>query len=543
MIEIELNNIIKNYGLKNVLNGMNLTLKTGERAAIIGCNGAGKSTVLKIIMKQENISAGTINIRKNATIGMLRQIYEYEETNPNVYTFLQRSFEHFFELETKLKKLENEMSYEKNDEKMSELLQKYGNVQQKYIQMGGYDIQEKFNKICSGLQINEKMLNQNYNDLSGGEKTIVNLGALLLKEPSILLLDEPTNHLDMEKLEWLEKFLKEYKGTILMVSHDRYFLDKIATKTILLENGKEKIYFGNYSYFLKEDKKRTLAEFENYKNQQKMIKKMKESIKTLRKFGELAKNEMFFKRAKNIEKKLAKIEQLPQVDLEQKTLLNFKLNIDSRSGKDVVIINNLNKNFESKNIFENANLQIHYGEKIALIGKNGTGKSTLLKIIMNEDCEYTGEIKIGQSVNIGYIPQEIKFEDDNQTILNFFEQFDNRNETEIRTSLAKYMFRGNDVFKKVSSLSGGEKVRLILAKLLKQNINFLILDEPTNHIDIETRELLEEAIKEYSGTVLFVSHDRYFINNLAERIVEVKEKRFFSYVGNYDEYLRKIKLF
>ena len=543
MIEIELNNIIKNYGLKNVLNGMNLTLKTGEKAALIGCNGAGKSTVLKIIMKQENISAGTINIRKNATIGILKQIYEYEETNPNVYTFLQRSFEHFFELETKLKKLENEMSYEKDDEKMSELLQKYGNVQQKYIQMGGYDIQEKFNKICSGLQINEKMLNQNYNDLSGGEKTIVNLGALLLKEPSILLLDEPTNHLDMEKLEWLEKFLKEYKGTILMVSHDRYFLDKVATKTILLENGKEKIYFGNYSYFLKEDEKRTLAEFENYKNQQKMIKKMKESIKTLRKFGELAKNEMFFKRAKSIEKKLAKIEQLPQVDLEQKTLLNFKLNIDSRSGKDVVIINNLNKNFESKNIFKNANLQIHYGEKIALIGKNGTGKSTLLKIIMNEDCEYTGEIKIGQSVNIGYIPQEINFEDDNQTILNFFEQFDNRNETEIRTSLAKYMFRGNDVFKKVSSLSGGEKVRLILAKLLKQNINFLILDEPTNHIDIETRELLEEAIKEYSGTVLFVSHDRYFINNLAERIVEVKEKRFFSYVGNYDEYLRKIKLF
>lgn len=541
MIEIELNNIIKNYGLKNVLNGMNLTLKTGERAAIIGCNGAGKSTVLKIIMKQESISSGTINIRKNATIGMLKQIYEYEETNPNVYSFLQRSFEHFFELETKLKKLEDEMSYEKDDEKMSELLQKYGNVQQKYIQMGGYDIQEKFNKICSGLQINEKMLNQNYNDLSGGEKTIVNLGALLLKEPSILLLDEPTNHLDMEKLEWLEKFLKEYKGTILMVSHDRYFLDKVATKTILLENGKEKIYFGNYSYFLKEDEKRTLAEFENYKNQQKMIKKMKESIKTLRKFGELAKNEMFFKRAKSIEKKLAKIEQLSQVDLEQKTLLNFKLNIDSRSGKDVVIINNLNKNFESKNIFENANLQIHYGEKIALIGKNGTGKSTLLKIIMNEDCEYTGEIKIGQSVNIGYIPQEIKFKDDNQTILNFFEQFDNRNETEIRTSLAKYMFRGNDVFKKVSSLSGGEKVRLILAKLLKQNINFLILDEPTNHIDIETRELLEEAIKEYSGTVLFVSHDRYFINNLAERIVEVKEKRFFSYVGNYDEYLRKIE--
>ena len=542
MIEIELNNIVKSYGLKSVLNGMNLILKTGERAALIGCNGAGKSTVLKIIMKQENISSGTINISKNATIGMLKQIYEYEEKKQNVYNFLQRSFEKFFELEMKLKKLESEMSNEKNEQKMNKLLQKYGNIQQEYIQIGGYEVQEKFNKVCSGLQINEKMLNQNYNELSGGEKTIVNLGALLLKEPNILLLDEPTNHLDMERLEWLEKFLKEYKGTILMVSHDRYFLDKIATKTILLENGKEKIYFGNYSYFLKEDEKRTLSEFENYKNQQKMIKKMKESIKTLRRFGELAKNEMFFKRAKSIEKKLAKIDPLPQADLNKKTLLNIKLNMDSRSGKEVIIISNLIKNFENKSIFENANLQINYGEKIALIGKNGAGKSTLLKLIMNEEYGYKGKIKIGQSVKIGYIPQEIKFDDDNQTILNFFEEFDSRSETEIRTSLAKYMFRGNDVFKKVSSLSGGEKVRLILAKLLKKNVNFLILDEPTNHIDIETRELLEEAIKEYPGTVLFVSHDRYFINNLAERIVELKDGKIFSYVGNYDEYLNKIML-
>ena len=251
MIEIELNNIIKNYGLKNVLNGMNLTLKTGERAVLIGCNGAGKSTVLKIIMKQETISAGTINIRKNATIGMLKQIYEYEKENPNVYNFLQRSFEQFFELERKLKKLENEMSYEKDDEKMSELLQKYGNVQQKYIQMGGYDIQEKFNKICSGLQINEKMLNQNYNDLSGGEKTIVNLGALLLKEPSILLLDEPTNHLDMEKLEWLEKFLKEYKGTILMVSHDRYFINNLAERIVEVKEKRFFSYVGNYDEYLR----------------------------------------------------------------------------------------------------------------------------------------------------------------------------------------------------------------------------------------------------------------------------------------------------
>ena len=526
MIEIELNNIIKNYGLKNVLNGMNLTLKTGERAAIIGCNGAGKSTVLKIIMKQENISDGTINIRKNATIGILRQIYEYEETNPNVYTFLQRSFEHFFELETKLKKLEDEMSYEKDDEKISELLQKYGNVQQKYIQMGGYDIQEKFNKICSGLQINEKMLNQNYNDLSGGEKTIVNLGALLLKEPSILLLDEPTNHLDMEKLEWLEKFLKEYKGTILMVSHDRYFLDKIATKTILLENGKEKIYLGNYSYFLKEDEKRTLAEFENYKNQQKMIKKMKESIKTLRKFGELAKNEMFFKRAKSIEKKLAKIEQLPQVDLEQKTLLNFKLNIDSRSGKDVVIINNLNKNFESKNIFENANLQIHYGEKIALIGKNGTGKSTFLKTLYAEVPVESGNAEI-LDYNLNKIKKS-KVQELRRKIGIVFQDFQLLSDRTVYENLnfvlksvkwkkQERKNRINEVLsmvgmeEKISSfpheLSGGEQQRVSIARALLNNPRIILADEPTGNLDSESSAVVMDILRKISeqGTTIIMS--------------------------------------
>lgn len=530
------------FGAETILEELNFEIKDKEKIAIIGRNGAGKSTLLKALVNNDLLTEGIgedkFNIYKegNPVIGYLKQM-EFEDGNITMIDEILKVYKPITDLESKIA---NTLEKMQNDKSESLAIQ-YSNFMDRYELLGGYTYKKELETAINKFGFSKEDKLKKISEFSGGQRAKISFIKLLLSKPDILLLDEPTNHLDMEKLEWLEKFLNEYKGTILMVSHDRYFLDKVATKTILLENGKEKIYFGNYSYFLKEDEKRTLAEFENYKNQQKMIKKMKESIKTLRKFGELAKNEMFFKRAKSIEKKLAKIERLPQVNLEQKTLLNFKLNLNSRSGKDVVIINNLNKNFESKNIFENANLQIHYGEKIALIGKNGTGKSTLLKIIMNEDCEYTGEIKIGQSVNIGYIPQEIKFDDDNQTILNFFEQFDNRNETEIRTSLAKYMFRGNDVFKKVGSLSGGEKVRLILAKLLKQNINFLILDEPTNHIDIETREVLEEAIKEYSGTVLFVSHDRYFINNLAERIVEIKDKGIFSYVGNYDEYLRKIE--
>ena len=316
MIEIELNNIKKNYGLNNVLDGVSFEVKTCERIALIGENGAGKSTLLNIIASIEKPDFGTISIRRGASIGYLKQIYEDDVLNPTVQEFLSTSFKEFFDLENKMNELELEMENNSNPA----ILNKYGNLQDLYISMGGYDLKEKFSKICGGFNFSKDFLNQKYNNLSGGEKTMVNLASILLKEPSILLLDEPTNHLDINALEWLENFLINYKGSILMVSHDRYFLDKVATKTILLENGKSKIYFGNYSYFLEEDERRTLAEFENYKSQQKQIEKMKESIKTLRKFGNLAKNEMFFKRAKSIEKKLAKMEVLDKVVLEEKPI-------------------------------------------------------------------------------------------------------------------------------------------------------------------------------------------------------------------------------
>ena len=538
MIELELNNIKKNYGLMNILDGFNLVVKSGERVALIGQNGSGKSTILKVISGQETIDSGTISIRKGATIGILNQIYENVDTDILVKDFLYESFIEILQTEKELRDLEEKMAFEQNVDILETLINKYGKTQEKYQFMGGYEMQEKFSKICSKFNLSEKVLSQNYNYLSGGEKTKINLAKLLLKNPDILLLDEPTNHLDFESLNFLEEVVENYKGTILIVSHDRYFLDKVITKTILLENGKDNVYYGNYSYFIEEDERRTLAKFENYKNQQKQIEKMKESIKTLRKFGEIAKNEMFFKRAKSIEKKLEKMEVLEKVDLNQMSI-DLKFNIEKRAGKDVLKIQNLFKKFGSKIIFESANMTLTYGEKVALIGKNGTGKTSLIRMILGKDLQFSGDIKLGSSIQIGYIPQNIIFENGNQTILEFFLDGNSFTETQARTRLAKYGFRGESVFKKIASLSGGEKVRLLLIKLIQKDINFLILDEPTNHIDVDTRELLEEALIEYSGTVLFVSHDRYFINKLADRVVNIEDYKIKSYSGNYDDFVSR----
>ena len=538
MIAIELNNIKKNYGLKNVLDGFNLEIKIGERVALIGQNGCGKTTILNIISKEENIDSGTINIRKGASLGILKQIYENEKEDVLIIDYLYNSFKRIMELEQKLRNLEEKMALEKDSNELEKLMKTYGNIQEEFVMLGGYEVQEKFSKICSKFKIDEKMKNQNYNNLSGGERTRVNLAKLFLKNPDILLLDEPTNHLDIESLNFLEELVLNYKGTVLIVSHDRYFLDKVITKTVLMENGKDKIYFGNYSYFLREDERRTLAEFENYKDQQKQIEKMKESIKTLRKFGDIAKNEMFYKRAKSIEKKLEKLEVLEKVDLNKKSI-DLKFNLENRSGKDVLRIKDLSKKFDEKVIFENANMFLNYGEKVALIAKNGAGKSTLINMILGKDNDFFGKIQVGLSTKIGYIPQNIVFENENKTVLDYFWEENNFSETIARSILSKYGFRGENVFKKIGKLSGGEKVRLILIKLIQKDINFLILDEPTNHIDIDTREILEDALKEYKGTVLFISHDRYFINKLADRVVNIEECKTKSYVGNYDEFEKR----
>lgn len=371
MIEIELNNIKKNYGLKNVLDGVSFEIKTGERIALIGDNGSGKSTILKIISGEEKADSGKVNIRKEAEIGYLKQVYPNENDSIVVEEYLKRSFKKYFDMEKRLKELEVLMLDE--NQNIENLIKRYGRLQEEYITLGGYELEEKFKKICSGFKFKTEFLNKKYNTLSGGEKTIVNLAAILLKNPDVLLLDEPTNHLDIETLEWLEKFLNSYKGTVVLISHDRYFLDKVVNKIILLEKGETIVYFGNYSYFVKEDERRTLAEFEKYKNQQKQIEKMKESIKKLRSFGELEQNESFFKRAKCIEKRLEKLEVLDKVSVEKKKLpINIKMS--SRSGKDVLIIKNLNKKYGEKVVFNNFNMEIYFGEKVRITGENGSRK-------------------------------------------------------------------------------------------------------------------------------------------------------------------------
>lgn len=371
MIEIELNNIKKNYGLKNVLDGVSFEIKTGERIALIGDNGSGKSTILKIISGEEKADSGKVNIRKEAEIGYLKQVYPNENDSIVVEEYLKRSFKKYFDMEKRLKELEVLM-LDKN-QNIENLIKRYGRLQEEYITLGGYELEEKFKKICSGFKFKTEFLNKKYNTLSGGEKTIVNLATILLKNPDILLLDEPTNHLDIETLEWLEKFLNSYKGTVVLISHDRYFLDKVVNKIILLEKGKTIVYFGNYSYFVKEDERRTLAEFEKYKNQQKQIEKMKESIKKLRSFGELEQNESFFKRAKCIEKRLEKLEVLDKVSVEKKKL-PININMSSRSGRDVLIIKNLSKKYGEKVVFNNFNMEIYFGEKVRITGKNGSRK-------------------------------------------------------------------------------------------------------------------------------------------------------------------------
>ena len=371
MIEIELNNIKKNYGLKNVLDGVSFEIKTGERIALIGDNGSGKSTILKIISGEEKADSGKVNIRKEAEIGYLKQVYPNENDSIVVEEYLKRSFKKYFDMEKRLKELEVLMLDE--NQNIENLIKRYGRLQEEYITLGGYELEEKFKKICSGFKFKTEFLNKKYNTLSGGEKTIVNLATILLKNPDVLLLDEPTNHLDIETLEWLEKFLNSYKGTVVFIFLVRYFLDKVVNKIILLEKGKTIVYFGNYSYFVKEDERRTLAEFEKYKNQQKQIEKMKESIKKLRSFGELEQNESFFKRAKCIEKRLEKLEALDKVSIEKKKLpINIKMS--SRSGKDVLIIKNLNKKYGEKVVFNNFNMEVYFGEKVRITGENGSRK-------------------------------------------------------------------------------------------------------------------------------------------------------------------------
>ncbi|MDF2673658.1 MAG: transporter ATP-binding protein [Clostridiales bacterium] len=536
MIEIGLKEIQKYYGANKILENLSFEIQTGEKIGLIGNNGTGKTTAFKIISGIENYDNGMLMIRKGASIGYLDQIPDYPKEF-KVIDVLNSAFNEVHKVGIELKSLEVEMS-NINNESLNSTMKKYGEKLQLFEHLGGYEIEDKINKICTGLKIYDSLRDRPFNTLSGGEKTRIVLAKILLENSDILLLDEPTNHLDMESLEWLEDFLLQYKGTVLIVSHDRYFLDRVVTRIIEVEDGEANIYHGNYTYFVDEKERRLLEQFEAFQDQQKKVKAMEKTIKMLMEWGDRGDNPKFHRKAASMQKRLDKMDKI-----ERPTLDKAKIQLDfsgsERSGKDVISIRSLSKSFGSNVLFQNIDMGVQYGEKLAIIGKNGSGKSTLFKILLGENTQDSGEVNLGTNLKIGYLEQNVAFNDENHTVLEEFRDSFVCSEGQARRILAKFLFYGEDVFKTVKNLSGGEKSRLKLCQLMHQDINLLLLDEPTNHLDIESREMLEDALNNFIGTILFISHDRYFLNKISEKIYELKNGDLDVYLGNYDYYKQK----
>lgn len=536
MAEISLNNVAKSYGFKNILDGFNLEVNSNDKIAVVGKNGAGKTTLFRIITGRENVDSGIISTRRDCSIGFLEQIAPEFDSEMTVQDVLITSFKAVIDIYDSMTALEEKMANENAD--LDSLMKKYGNLQELFISKGGYEMEGTLSKICGAFHISEQMRKQKFASLSGGQKTIVCLAKLLVEQPDILLLDEPTNHLDIKTIEWLEEFLKNYRGTVVINSHDRYFLDKVVTKIASLENGKCKVYHGNYSKFVEEQERELMQEFQDYKTQQKQINAMKEAIKRYRDWGNRSSNEKFFKAAANLEKRLERMEQIDRPDM-KKSKLPLAFTQNGRAGKDALVLSDITMSFGDHVVLDGFDYSLSYGENICLVGNNGCGKSTLVKIILGEQKPTGGKVELGSNTKIGYLSQHISFRDEDRNILEEFKEDFHGSETEARSILAKFYFNGENVFKRIGSLSGGEKVRLKLAELVQNDVNFLILDEPTNHIDIDTREMLESALEEFKGTILFVSHDRYFINKIAKKIVELKDGKLTTYLGDYDYYNEK----
>lgn len=536
MIQLAVKEIKKSFGIYPILDGLSFEIQDFDRVGIVGRNGCGKTTLFKMILGLEIPDEGHIFIRKEARIGYVEQIPEFKP-EITVRDVLMMAFEELNYKGEELRKLEAQMA-DVEGKVLEQCLSKYALLSQAFEMAGGYEIEANINKIVTGFKMSEDFLKKPYNTLSGGEKTTVLLGKVLLQNPDILLLDEPTNHLDIQALEWLEEYLKQYKGAVVIISHDRYFLDKVVNKIIDIEEGVATVYKGNYSEYVKEKERILLEEFEAYEDQQKKIKAMEKAIKRLRDWANRADNKDLYKKAACIQKRLDKMTKLEKPVLSQKKM-NLSFNDVGRSGKEVIEIIHLNKAFGKQVLFNELAFKMQYQERIALVGDNGCGKSTLIKMILGEEAVDQGEIKLGTRLKLAYLPQQVHFENEELTVLETFKKDVVMTETEARNTLAKFLFYGETVFKKIKGLSGGEKSRLQLCKLIQQDVNLLILDEPTNHLDIEARENLEEALLNFKGSLLFISHDRYFINKLAEKVNEIEACQITTYLGNYDVYREK----
>lgn len=526
------NHISKSYGVETILNDCSFFINDNEKAAIVGNNGAGKSTIMKIIMGELSPDDGNVIIGKDKTIGYLAQ-YQDLGSDTTIYEEVKSVKQNLIDMEQKLLEYEKEMAKVSGDE-LSKLIETYTNLEHRFQLLNGYSYKSEIEGVIKGLGFTEDDFNKSVGNLSGGQKTRVALCKLLLEKPDIIMLDEPTNHLDLNSIKWLETYLLNYNGAVLIIAHDRYFLDKIVSKVIEIENHKAHVYSGNYSDFAVKKQELRVATMNAYLKQQSEIKHQEEVIAKLRSY----KQEKFYKRAESREKQLEKMDLIEKPE-ELKNNMTIKLEPDIVSGNDVLSVENLEKSYNTL-LFKNISFEIKRGEHVAIIGDNGTGKTTILKIINGLVDADSGMIKLGTNVHIGYYDQEQhNLTDENTLFEEIANSYPNMTNTKIRNTLAAFMFTGEDVFKCVSDLSGGEKGRLSLAKLMLSEANLIILDEPTNHLDMASKEILENAINNYTGTVLYVSHDRYFINQTANRILELTNTKLINYLGNYDYYEEK----
>lgn len=529
-------NISKAFGEEVILNNASFIIEDREKAAIVGVNGAGKSTLLKIIMGQLSPDEGQVIPAKGKTIGYLAQ-HQDLNSDRTIYEELLTVKQDILNMEQQIRALEEEMNHVEG-EALETLLNTYTKLNHDFEAANGYAYKSELTGVLKGLGFAEEDYSRPVNTLSGGQKTRVSLGKLLLTKPDILLLDEPTNHLDMESIAWLETFLLNYNGAVVVVAHDRYFLNKIVTKIIEVDQGKVSTFSGNYSDYAQKKAMLHTAAYNAYVNQQREVKHQEEVIAKLRSFN----REKSIKRAESREKMLQKMD-FVEKPVEINTQMKLMLEPDCVSGNDVLSVSELSKSFPPLTLFDGISFEIKRGERVALIGNNGTGKTTILKIITGLVEADRGTIKTGSNVHIGYYDQEHHVLHPEKTIFQeISDDYPNLNNTRIRNVLAAFLFTGDDVFKMIGDLSGGERGRVSLAKLMLSEANFLILDEPTNHLDMDSKEILENALNSYSGTVLYVSHDRYFINQTATRIIDLNQKQLVNYIGNYDYYLEKKEL-
>lgn len=526
-------NITKAFGDQVIVENGSFHIEDREKAALIGVNGAGKSTLLKMIMKELPSDGGEIILTKGKTIGYLSQHQELRSGN-TIYSEIKTAKAHIIELEQQIRRMELEISSLSGAE-LEERLLTYHRLMEEFEQQNGYAYESELTGVLKGLGFDESEFDKEVDTLSGGQKTRVALGKLLLTKPDILLLDEPTNHLDLNSIAWLETYLMNYQGAVLIVSHDRYFLNRVVTKVIEIEMGVITSYPGNYSEFAEKKRLVREAKLKAYYNQQQEIKHQEEVIAKLKSFN----REKSIKRAESREKMLSKMTPVEK-PAEQNTEMHFHLEPSAVSGNDVLTVEGLEKSFGNQLLFRDLDFEIKRGEHTAVIGDNGTGKTTLLKILNQVIPADKGTFTLGTNVHIGYYDQEHHVLHMEKTIFEeISDDYPSLTNTQIRNTLAAFLFTGDEVYKRIGDLSGGERGRVSLAKLMLSEANFLILDEPTNHLDITSKEILEKALNDYSGTVLYVSHDRYFINQTATRILDLVNQKFVNYIGNYDYYLEK----